>query len=293
MSYVSPIPRPVPLDKLCQYGCGQPAIHWFKRPKKWCCSKTANGCPVKKEDNKIKREARKILKEKYPDINLDYIRAIYPDVYKIDVMDGTLRFNQEKEIIEARCTYFECEQEWYEVPMNHIGFRQWALTPKEEGSDVTQGGDGYKFYCSIECREKCVAHGKTGAAIYKEVVMSHMIDWEEEEEWYTADVSTGDKNYWRETCLIRDEFECVKCGAPAVHVHHIRPVKLEPLMVVDPDNGVSVCLRCHYDHFHERGSVCSLTNIAKKVCFSIVNGKPRKPIEKNKVKIPEGVLIFK
>lgn len=286
MSYTSPIPRPVPIDQLCEYGCNQDAQYWFKRPKKWCCSKTANGCPGKQAEIKLRNDKRKKLREKYPDINLDYIRVMYPDVYKIDVKDGTLRFNQDKKILEARCTYFECENEWYEIPMNHIGFRQWALTERAPG--VTNGGDGYKFYCSKECRNLCAAHGKTGATIHKEVVMAHMIDWEEEEEWYGSEVSAADKNLWRETCLIRDEFLCVRCGEPAVHVHHIDPVKTHPESVVDPPNGISVCLRCHYDHFHERGSVCSLPNLAKKICYSIVNGIPRKPIEK--INLPFGVL---
>lgn len=287
MAYTKPIPRPVPLDQECEYGCGQPATTWFKRPKKWCCSKTANACPSKKEENNIARLKRKKIKEKYPDINLDYIKAIYPDVYRVDVTDGTLRFN--KGVIEARCTYFECDNEWYEVPMNHIGFRQWALTVKENGT--TNGGDGYKFYCSQDCRDKCVAHGKTGAAIYKEIVLAHMIDWEEDEEWYGADVTQADKNLWRETCLIRDEFMCIRCGEPAVHVHHEKPVKTHPMMVVDPVNGLSTCLRCHYDHFHERGSICSLPNLIKKVCYTIKNGNPIRPVKGIKSP-PPGVLTI-
>jgi hypothetical protein len=286
MSYTPPIPKPIPLDQLCDYGCGNPAKYWFKRPKKYCCGSTANKCPEKKKENKVKREKRKILKEKFPIINLDYIQAIYPNVYRIDVQDGTLRYNKDKGIIEARCTYYECEREWYEVPMNHIGFREWALTEKESG--VTNGGDGYKFYCDRKCRSLCAAHGKSGALIYKEVVMQHMIDWEEDEEWYGSEVSQADKNLWRETCLIRDGFLCVRCGKPAVHVHHEHAVKTHPMEVLDPDNGLSVCLRCHYDHFHERGSICSLSNLSKKVCYSVVNGIPKKPSEI--CKLPDGLI---
>ena len=289
MSYTPPIPKPIPLDQICEYGCGQPANYWFKRPKKYCCSKTANGCPIKQVENKKKRLARKKIQEKYPNIDMDYIQAIYPRTYEVDGKDGTLRFNKDKGIIEARCTYFECEREWYEVPMNHIGFREWALTPKENGT--TQGGDGYKFYCSNECRSLCAAHGKTGASLHKEIVLQHMIDWEEDDEWYGADVSQSDKNLWRETVLIRDGFLCVRCGEPAVHVHHEKAVKTHPMMILDPDNGLSTCLRCHYDHFHERGSICSLPNLAKKLCFSIVDGQPRRPVERIKSP-PPGVLII-
>jgi len=105
-----------------------------------------------------------------------------------------------------------------------------------------------------------------------------MIDWEEDEEWYGSDVSQADKTLWRETCLQQDGFLCVKCKEPAVHVHHEHAVKTHPMEVVDPINGISTCLRCHYDHFHNRGHICSLPNLAKKVCFSIVNGVPKKPV---------------
>lgn len=281
MAYRRPIPRPVPQDKLCDYGCEQPANHWFKRPKKWCCSATANGCPGKKEEIAIAREKRKKIEATFKDKpkDLEYIKALYPVVIP-DITDGTLRYNKQTNKIEARCTHFECPNEWFDIPINHIGFRKWALTPVNPDAGVkggTKGGDGYKFYCSDKCRDLCVAHGKTGARLYKEIVLSHMIDWEVDEEWYSSDVSAGDKALWRETCLVRDEFMCIKCGEPAVHVHHEHAVKTHPMEVLDPINGLSVCLKCHYDHFHNRGSVCSLPDLAKKVCYSVVNGIPKKP----------------
>jgi hypothetical protein len=291
MAYRPPILKPVPFGKLCDYGCRQPAIHWFKRPKKWCCSKTANACPVKKEENAIARKERNIIEMQFKDKpkDLDYIRALYPQVIP-DIIDGTLRYNKKSGKIEARCTHFECKLEWFEIPQNHIGFRKWALSPSSSGGG-TKGGDGYRYYCSDNCRDKCIAHGKTGAMIYKEIVLSHMIDWEEDEEWYGADVSQADKNLWRETCLVRDGFLCVRCGEPAVHVHHEHAVKTHPMEVVDPINGISTCLRCHYDHFHKRGSVCSLPNLIKKVCFTIKNGVPLRPVRKTESPSPELLTI--
>ena len=59
MSYTYPIDKPISIDQICEYGCGQSANYWFKRPKKHCCSKTANGCPAKKEENRgTKRKNR-------------------------------------------------------------------------------------------------------------------------------------------------------------------------------------------------------------------------------------------
>jgi len=294
MSYNKPIDRPAPLDELCGYGCGGPAVHWMKRRKRWCCSDHVGKCPAQKEKTKLANQKRKILKSKYPDINLDYVRAIYPYAAAADIPDGTLRYNDETQKVEARCTYFECEQEWFDIDMGVIHYRDWALTPVDlnDPNGPTQGGDGYKYYCSQECRDLCSAHGKSGAMIYREIVMAHMIDWEDEEEWYgVQDVPQSEKNLWRETCLIRDGFLCIRCSEPAVHVHHEHPCKTHPMEYLDPDNGLSVCLRCHYDHFHKRGSLCSLPNLAKKVCFSIVNGMPMRPVEKIQSP-PQGVLTI-
>jgi hypothetical protein len=304
MAYVPPITRTPPTGKLCDYGCGQLAgPYWFKTLDKYCCSSWANSCPAQKAKHTIRRGEIKELKDEHGINSMDYIRARYPRAYAADFPDGTMRFNEETKKVELRCTHFDCKKQWYEAPYEHINLREWALTPqqKEDESEddssssnrPTQGGDGYKYYCSQECRDLCAAHGKTGAIIYREVVMQHMIDWEEDEEWYGADVSTSDKNLWRETCLIRDNFMCIRCATePAVHVHHEHPVKTHPMEVVDPVNGLSVCSRCHYDHFHKRGSICSIPNLVKKVCYSIVNGEAKRLKDKSSSPPPLGVLSF-
>ena len=34
---------------ICEYGCGQEAVHYFKRTKKWCCNKYTSRCPAIKK----------------------------------------------------------------------------------------------------------------------------------------------------------------------------------------------------------------------------------------------------
>ena len=207
MSYAKPIPRPVPIGQLCDFGCGQDAIHWFKSSKRWCCSETVNGCPEYRKQIAETKRLTKILQDKYPELNLDYVKARYPYVV-VDILDGTLRWNEEKECVEARCTYFECKQEWYQVPFADLNFRNWALSPKDpdDPNGPTKGGDGYKYYCSDECRDLCAAFGKSGALLEKEIAARHMVDWEEDEEWYGSTATQSQKDFWREACLIRDEF---------------------------------------------------------------------------------------
>lgn len=47
-------------------------------------------------------------------------------------------------------------------------------------------------------------------------------------------------------------FRCQKCNKPGRHVHHKVRVYDNPDLVVDPANGVYLCVACHRDeHKHE------------------------------------------
>jgi len=52
---------------------------------------------------------------------------------------------------------------------------------------------------------------------------------------------------WREYCFNRDYFVCQMCGAQgvALECHHIRPKKIFPELVLDTDNGITLCKECH------------------------------------------------
>jgi len=44
---------------------------------------------------------------------------------------------------------------------------------------------------------------------------------------------------WGNTCI---------CGEPAVQAHHFYPKGLYPALRYDLDNGIPICLRCHFLH---------------------------------------------
>lgn len=44
--------------KLCEYGCGNEAIHQFKSSKKWACSSNVNSCPGKRNKDSIKKKGK-------------------------------------------------------------------------------------------------------------------------------------------------------------------------------------------------------------------------------------------
>lgn len=59
---------------------------------------------------------------------------------------------------------------------------------------------------------------------------------------------------WRSAVLIRDGQTCRRCGASPkiVHAHHIKPFHTHPLLVLDLDNGLTVCPPCHRDIHKEK-----------------------------------------
>lgn len=63
-----------------------------------------------------------------------------------------------------------------------------------------------------------------------------------------AQEKRGSKNYieWRNHVLKRDNYTCQECGATEkLEVHHKKPVNGFPELIVDVDNGQTLCHKCH------------------------------------------------
>lgn len=60
------------------------------------------------------------------------------------------------------------------------------------------------------------------------------------------------------------DYICEICGGSAEHAHHIESKKLQPFLALDPDNGLAVCKKCHYEKGHNKE--CSTGQIAKRTC---------------------------
>lgn len=55
---------------------------------------------------------------------------------------------------------------------------------------------------------------------------------------------------WRELVLANSNFRCVICDTTKnLQAHHIESYHANPHLRLDPDNGVTLCKRCH-DDFH-------------------------------------------
>jgi len=60
--YSNSIPVSSP-DIICEYGCGQPALFFFPRIKKYCCAYNAHKCPVKRAESSEVGKTRTHTKE--------------------------------------------------------------------------------------------------------------------------------------------------------------------------------------------------------------------------------------
>jgi len=55
------------------------------------------------------------------------------------------------------------------------------------------------------------------------------------------------KAEWRNSIYKRDNYECQMCGKHGyLEAHHIKPWKEYPDLRFDLDNGITLCLSCHY-----------------------------------------------
>ena len=63
----------------------------------------------------------------------------------------------------------------------------------------------------------------------------------------------GDLAKWRNVVYKRDNYTCQVCGAKGgdIHAHHIKPVADFPELMLDTNNGQTLCVSCH-ENVHGR-----------------------------------------
>ena len=71
----------------------------------------------------------------------------------------------------------------------------------------------------------------------------------------------------RKIVLEKDDWECQLCGkrkdqdrSLILHVHHINPVKINPILQNDVDNCITLCKKCHKKIHSKKG--CRYTDLA-------------------------------
>lgn len=60
-------------------------------------------------------------------------------------------------------------------------------------------------------------------------------------------MQSAEYRIWRESVFSRDDFTCQDCHkrGTRLHAHHLKPYSLFPLLRLDTNNGVTLCVKCH------------------------------------------------
>jgi len=218
--------------ELCSYGCGQIAKFKLKNGK-LCCNDHYNKCP----NNNKKLTINKIKKR-------------YPIFYK----EEDLRYNPykpNKNEIQVRCKYNKCKNSkeqngWFTPSSSQIRERIKCI-------EKPWGWGGSYFYCSDECKEKCILFRLRSDPFKENTESPH---------------TNQELNIWRQEVLRRQKDEygynfCEMCDSRInLQVHHEKPQKTHPGMTLDPDNGIILCRDCHYKYGHKTGTECSTGNLS-------------------------------
>jgi len=278
------------MTQLCTYGCGEKAIHQFKNGK-WCCSKSVNSCSERRKIQKgkfISIETRKKMSishigkkrsdetrekirianigrknpmygKKFTDkhkerisssqkTTLEDIKRKHPLFFKIEEIE----FDEKTGKFKVHCKNHNCKNSKEKGGYFLSDYSRFS----ERIFTVENGYDGSYFYCSNSCKQECP-------------LFNLQSDPFKNKEKYYTDAEYG---VFKQEVLRRDNNECIYCGEKAEHVHHIRPVKLEPFFALDPDYGIAVCSKCHYEYGHKTGTECSTGQLGNKICVSDING---------------------
>ena len=184
--------------------------------------------------------------------------------YKFFSQIEEMRYNpdklEEKEI-QVHCKNHLCENSkekdgWFTPTPKQIQGRRNCL--------VNESEDKYNFYCSQRCKDICPIYNSRSDPFKNNKLL------------YTqAEYNTFIKEVLKRQ---KEEYDCShnfceKCySTENLHVHHEKPVKTHPHLVLDPDNGIVLCEKCHYKYGHKTGSECSTGALANKVLLGCTLG---------------------
>jgi hypothetical protein len=144
------------------------------------------------------------------------------------------------ELLQVRCS--KCRK-WF-VPTRN------AVTTRIRCLNVFGIGEG-RFYCSDKCIGSCEVYRKNPNLHLEPKNNSRSVQFATDSELIV----------WSQKVMKRANYKCEICGDIAEHTHHIQPKKLEPGLILDPDNGLAVCKICHYKYGHK--GKCSLNALGK------------------------------
>lgn len=116
-----------------------------------------------------------------------------------------------------------------EIYCGDCAFLRGLITEKEYLS-------GYCFWLALPNIRAAVHDGK----IYLD---NKPFFWERK----PRDRNASEYRIWREQVFTRDGYKCRRCGQTGgtLNAHHIKQYALYPDLRFDPDNGITLCEKCH------------------------------------------------
>jgi len=284
---------------LCDYGCGQIAIHQFGNGK-WCCSESFNKCPIirqKKSGKTAWNKGKVYTKEERQKMSLDQTGKKHSEKTKKKIGKGSIGRVVSKEtrrklslsqkgisrpistIIKNRLSLnkikalypllFKLEEIRYNP--NNPGEKELQCHCKNHECSNSKEKGGWFTPDRHKIFDRAYAlNDQGGSYIYcsdkckNECPLYRLryISNQDKEIFYTAE----EYQTWRREVLDRAFYKCEYCENDAIYAHHSRPQKLEPGFSLDPDFGIACCKSCHYKYGHETGTECSTGNLASTIC---------------------------
>ena len=269
--------QPINTNILCEYGCGKLAKFETKLGHV-CCSEYISQCTNVRKINKERNLGRKHNKEtlrKFRKIqsknklSISQIQNRYPLFAKIE----EIRYEPGKErekTIQVHCKNHNCinskkQDGWFTPSKSSLNSRIYAI----ERINSTQSLASHFLYCSYKCKVSCSL--------------------------FNIKKDPNDKiqkdNYIKDELIFKQEVlrrqrkelgnnECEICECREdLHIHHEKPRKTHPHMILDPDNGIILCKKCHYKYGHR--DECSSAMLSHKECKQIINRMSERYYGKN------------
>lgn len=128
------------------------------------------------------------------------------------------------------------------VRCHESGCRKWFMPKRTDVRHKLQAFNGTisgqnEFYCSSECKTNCCTfYQKRYPKGHKDIIRTY---------------STTELKTWAREVLKRNNFICACCGEPATIGHHKKSKIESPELALDPNNGISLCDKCHMPIFHK------------------------------------------
>lgn len=147
----------------------------------------------------------------------------------------------------------KCDK-WFKPKRHQIQRRITAI----ERPGIFSHGSEMNLYCSDECARSCILYHAHGDP--------YEIKDGQELPWTSYELNIFSDEVKNRQFIEIGKNKCERCDDEEgpFHTHHVIPKKMEWIYALDPDNGIVVCEKCHYEKMHT-GS-CSLSELRKLVC---------------------------